>query len=582
MKAVSVALVALCGVTLAVHGKRIAPEYVDDQIDAVVLTADYSTSERAGRQFNGVAFQPVGHACVTSKGVEGQCHSYHKCYPFYQLSMTTPAWAYGSKNSCEYADDQGQTTYGHCCDHSVQRLAWGPLASQVSLKNAWTMQQLGSYPWASLQTWGVQPVLRTPGPQYPGIRYPGIQAPVQGLYPQGGYPQVSYPPQGLYPGLVPQYPSYPGQQQSPLIPGLPKYPQPPQVQIPVQQTPIQVPVQPAPVQPAPVQPAPVQPLPVQPAPVQPVPVQPAPVQPPAVTQPAPADQDAEIVQSGGGSQQVSVEDGTEDYSKCGVPNKKIKYTKDGEDKEALDRLNPELRIKGGKNAEKNEWPWIAGIYRNNRQFCGGSLIDKTHILTAAHCIDHMTARDIPTLMVKLGDHDININTETVTQNVKVAQIIKHKDFSQQTLHNDVAILRLATPVTYTKTVRAVCMAASSRRVRQGTVATVVGWGLTSDTGPRPPVLQEITFKVWSNKDCSDIYGSMAPGGITSHMLCAGQKGQDSCMGDSGGPMVTLSGDHYEQIGIVSWGIACGKREFPGVYTRVGEMRAWINRAVAKY
>ena len=45
----------------------------------------------------------------------------------------------------------------------------------------------------------------------------------------------------------------------------------------------------------------------------------------------------------------------------------------------------------------------------------------------------MTARDIPTLMVKLGDHDININTETVTQNVKVAQIIKHKDFSQQTL-----------------------------------------------------------------------------------------------------------------------------------------------------
>ena len=39
------------------------------------------------------------------------------------------------------------------------------------------------------------------------------------------------------------------------------------------------------------------------------------------------------------------------------------------------------------SADMNEWPWIVGIYRNNRQFCGGSLIDPTHILTAAHCID---------------------------------------------------------------------------------------------------------------------------------------------------------------------------------------------------
>ena len=87
-----------------------------------------------------------------------------------------------------------------------------------------------------------------------------------------------------------------------------------------------------------------------------------------------------------------------------------------------------------------------------------------------------------------------------------------------------------------------------------TTATVVGWGLTSETGPRPPVLQEITFKVWDNAKCKNIYGSMAPGGITEHMLCAGQKGQDSCMGDSGGPMVRLQGGSYQQIGIVSWGI----------------------------
>ena len=104
-----------------------------------------------------------------------------------------------------------------------------------------------------------------------------------------------------------------------------------------------------------------------------------------------AGDDAAIVGAGAGQvpepvQKPEEAGDDEDYSKCGVANKKIEY-QDGEDKEALDRLKQKLRIKGGKNADKNEWPWIAGIYRNNRQFCGGSLIDQTHILTAAHCID---------------------------------------------------------------------------------------------------------------------------------------------------------------------------------------------------
>ena len=61
------------------------------------------------------------------------------------------------------------------------------------------------------------------------------------------------------------------------------------------------------------------------------------------------------------------------------------------------------------------------------------------------------------------------------------------------------------------------------------LVTVTGWGMLSHTGPRPSILQEITFKTWDNQRCSQTYGSNAPGGITDHMLCAGQKGQDSCM-----------------------------------------------------
>ena len=44
------------------------------------------------------------------------------------------------------------------------------------------------------------------------------------------------------------------------------------------------------------------------------------------------------------------------------------------------------RIVNGNDAEDNEWPWIAALMNNGRQFCGGSLIDDKHILTAAHCV----------------------------------------------------------------------------------------------------------------------------------------------------------------------------------------------------
>lgn len=44
------------------------------------------------------------------------------------------------------------------------------------------------------------------------------------------------------------------------------------------------------------------------------------------------------------------------------------------------------RIVGGHNADPNEWPWVAVLFNGPRQFCGGSLIDTEHILTAAHCV----------------------------------------------------------------------------------------------------------------------------------------------------------------------------------------------------
>merc|ERR1712111_144751 len=77
--------------------------------------------------------------------------------------------------------------------------------------------------------------------------------------------------------------------------------------------------------------------------------------------------------------------------------------------------------------------------------------------------------------------------------------------------------------------------------------------------------------------CSSTYGITAPAGITEPMLCAGQKGKDSCSGDSGGPFVIPDGDHWTQIGVVSWGIGCGKDIYPGAYTRVSHMMIGLRK-----
>lgn len=171
-------------------------------------------------------------------------------------------------------------------------------------------------------------------------------------------------------------------------------------------------------------------------------------------------------------------------------------------------------------------------------------------------------------------------------------------------HKDVAIISLETPVPANMAnVRPVCLPNGQDDYAEQT-ATVVGWGSLRENGPQPDSLMEVTVRIWDNPTCKvqttelrmqihfdpvynslhcqDTYGNAAPGGIMDHMLCAGQKGKDSCSGDSGGPMQVGSGSSWTQIGVVSWGIGCGKSHYPGVYSRVTKPRDWIDRIVKEY
>jgi hypothetical protein len=91
------------------------------------------------------------------------------------------------------------------------------------------------------------------------------------------------------------------------------------------------------------------------------------------------------------------------------------------------------RIVGGHDADPNEWPWIAALFNGGRQFCGGSLIDSQHILTAAHCVAHMSGYDVARLTVMLGDHNIRTNTEVRHIDRKVKRVVRHRGFDSRTL-----------------------------------------------------------------------------------------------------------------------------------------------------
>jgi hypothetical protein len=230
-------------------------------------------------------------------------------------------------------------------------------------------------------------------------------------------------------------------------------------------------------------------------------------------------------------------------------------------------------IIGGHEAEPGEWPWqVALIHAGGDpfydQFCGGSLIERDWVLTAAHCASGSGPNDIEVLA---GIHNLS-NPESSHQRLSLSQIVVHPNYNSSTFDNDLALLRLATPATLGPRVATVPLVAAGVGNLAGQISTVTGWGLT-EFG-YPDVLYEAEVPIITNAACND--SNSYDGEVTANMLCAGydEGGHDTCYGDSGGPLVVF-GPTWQLAGITSWGNGCAQPQYYGVYTRVSRFIAWI-------
>ncbi|KRZ96358.1 Serine protease 30 [Trichinella sp. T8] len=243
------------------------------------------------------------------------------------------------------------------------------------------------------------------------------------------------------------------------------------------------------------------------------------------------------------------------------------------------------RIVGGWVAKPYSFPWTVHILTHVSgllyESCGGSLIslDSTNasdtILTASHCVRvNNRLVNANAITVAAGVFNIKKLNEPHRVTSKVLAYISD-NFDDVSMENDIAVLRLKVEIQHSEYISPVCLPKQNQKLPWGEMCFVSGWGLTRESGKPSSKLRQVGIPILRNSNCPFI--------DADDMFCAGDMsgGKDSCQGDSGGPLVCKLNDTFVQMGIVSFGDGCARKDHPGIYTKVPHYVKWIYNQAAK-
>jgi len=290
--------------------------------------------------------------------------------------------------------------------------------------------------------------------------------------------------------------------------------------------------------------------------------------------------------------------------------------------------NPEKGIYFGETTPKGAFPFIVALIQSDAtndpegnymgQFCAGSLISDRWVLTAAHCVTgedeqkHATLVGPEKIDIYAGSNDFNGGTR-----VKVKRVIRHADYDQENMDNDVALLELNASAGSSKTSTIALLTPRNEAAIGGVGKKVIaaGWGET-ETKDNPTELRHVEMDILDNGMCNASIVSyrkevalaellrkarvqfgltdgvvqqvrgLVEGNVgklvSDNMICSGRAAtkRDTCQGDSGGPLFAKGADgKFTLIGVTSWGELCGVSEkgLYGLYARVARYSSWAQQ-----
>ncbi|EDX07378.1 serine protease snake [Drosophila simulans] len=255
-------------------------------------------------------------------------------------------------------------------------------------------------------------------------------------------------------------------------------------------------------------------------------------------------------------------------------------------------------IVGGAKAAGREFPFMALLGQRGKNpsqidwDCGAIIIHPKFVLTAAHCLETSETKeqrldpnyDCPKYVVRLGELDYNSTTDDAQpQDFRVVNYVLHPAYGEDddtgSRKNDIAVVELEEEATFSEYVAPACLPLDGGNEQLQVAAA--GWGATSEGGHASSHLHKVSLDRFDVSQCSQRLEHKID---VRTQLCAGSRytSADTCYGDSGGPLFVQHPNYSclkQVIGITSYGLVCGVRGLPSVYTKVHLYTDWIENIV---